>query len=188
MPLDESQIVKLLTGYMTQYPDETAALMPLYNAIGGHVREGACLHLDSCPRVAAGALVVDEHDRVLALWESHYSRWGLPRLLPHAEDNSLFDTAERAAKCTTGIGEVYQLTSVTGPVDIDVRRDVRGCGVHITYVLRFLFRSYSYELPQTAGHIQWRKIREVVPPQIESRLSTEYLTESRWRRVSGLAV
>ncbi|MEU6959386.1 NUDIX domain-containing protein [Streptomyces chrestomyceticus] len=174
---------------MTQYQDEAAALMPLYNAIGSHVRTSGCQHRDLCPRVMASALVVDEHDRVLALWEAHYSRWGLPRLLPDAADASLFETAERAAKCTTGIGEVYQLASITGPVDIEFRRDIRGREARLTYIFRFLFRSYSYELPQPdTGHIQWREIRELVPPRIESRLRTEYLAESRWSRHSGLAV
>ncbi|MEU7149756.1 hypothetical protein AB0B15_17235 [Streptomyces sp. NPDC045456] len=189
MPLDESRIVKLLTGYMTLYPDEMAALMPLYNAIGSHIREGGvCLHLDSCPRVAAGALVVDEHDRVLALWESHYSRWVLPRLLPHAADASLYDTAERAAKATTAIGDVYRPISVTGPVDVSFHRQRLGSEARLSYSFHFLFRSYSYELPQQGAHIQWREIGEVVPPRISHRLSTEYLTDSRWHRYSGLAV
>ncbi|MEU7148514.1 hypothetical protein AB0B15_10815 [Streptomyces sp. NPDC045456] len=190
MPLDESQIARTLFAYMTQYPEEVAVLTPLNRVLNEHVRHGRCQHGDLCPQVAASALVVDERDMVLALWDSTCSRWRLPRLLPHAADDSLYDTAERAASHVTGIAELWRTDFIADAVDIHFQRDRLGSDVRLSYEFRYLLRSYSYALPlSTPRHIQWRQINEAVQQErLQRRLVDDYLSERPMCRRIGLAV
>ncbi|WP_148107959.1 hypothetical protein [Streptomyces sp. WAC 06725] len=182
--------MRTLFAYMTQHPEESPVLAPLHRALGDPVRDGYCGHDDLCPQAAAGALVLDERESMLGLWEASYPRWCPPRLLPHAADTSLYDTAERATISATGITELWRTDCIADTVDIHFKRQRIGNDVRLSYEFRYVFRSYSYALPlSTPRHIQWHQISEVVQQQrLQRRLVDEYLAEGLWCRISGLAV
>ncbi|MFD7057663.1 hypothetical protein ACFWBS_59330 [Streptomyces mirabilis] len=67
MNIREDQIVRELSHYIYEHPDEQMALMPVYDAARDHAQRGTCTHSRRCPLVTTGAVVVDERKRVLSL-------------------------------------------------------------------------------------------------------------------------
>ncbi|OQD57535.1 hypothetical protein BM536_001925 [Streptomyces phaeoluteigriseus] len=118
--LARSSFVRELSHYLSEHPGEQMALMPVYDAARDHAQHGTRTHSRRCPLVTAGAVVVDERDRVLPL--RHESAFVLAEAEPEEQDDSLGGAALRLLAETVGIREVWTEPDAEGPVLIDVTR------------------------------------------------------------------
>lgn len=55
-------MVRELSHYIYEHPDEQMALMPVYDAARDHSQRGTCAHSRRCPLVTTGAVIVDERN------------------------------------------------------------------------------------------------------------------------------
>ncbi|MFF8917983.1 NUDIX domain-containing protein [Streptomyces sp. NPDC015032] len=171
----DSDIVKTLSSYMHERPGERMALMPLYDALRDHVSNRSCTHGGRCPMITAGAIVVDEQDRVLAL--RNETRWALAEGLPEDGDNSLDEVALRVLREEAGLYGVWTMPGLEGPILIDARPAAPEYGPRLRVGFRFLVRAHSEVLrptviaPRLAG---WVAFTEVGIPGVAERVG-QYL-------------
>ncbi|MFI5755543.1 NUDIX domain-containing protein [Streptomyces sp. NPDC051569] len=164
MSVEESDIVKEANTYLHAHPGETKALTPLFMAACDHTRLRTCHHAGSCPLVTAGAIVVDEQNRVLSLWNG---RWALAEGSPDDQDDSLSDAALRVLEEFAGIYDVWAAPGEEGPLLIDVTEPAPEFGgARKRYGFRYLFRAHSDALsPVVAvgGQARWVPLDEISP-------------------------
>ncbi|MGW0837046.1 hypothetical protein [Streptomyces prunicolor] len=113
MSIREDQIVRELSHYIHEHPDEQMALMPVYDAARDHAQRGTCTHSRRCPLVTTGVVVVDEHDRVLCL--RHEGTFALAEAEPEDQDDSLEEAALRLLAEAVGIRDVWTEPGSDGP-------------------------------------------------------------------------
>ncbi|WP_227025900.1 NUDIX hydrolase [Streptomyces fodineus] len=118
MSVREDQIIRELSHYIHDHPAEQMALMPVYDAAVDHSRRRACTHDRRCPLVMAGAVVVDERNRVLCL--RHEAGYALAEAEPEAEDDSLSEAALRLLAEQVGIRDVWTQPGAESPFLVDV--------------------------------------------------------------------
>ncbi|MEV6753161.1 NUDIX hydrolase [Streptomyces sp. NPDC051214] len=171
MSIRDDQIVKELAHYIHEHPAETMALMPLYDAARDHAQRGSCLHNHRCPLVMAGAVVVDELNRVLSL--RHGGGYSLAELAPEPQDDSLSGAALRLLTEEAGIRDVWTEPGSDGPFLVDVARAPREYGPRIRVGFRYLFRAHSGAIFPTmieTGAAAWVPIAEIGIPSVRERL------------------
>ncbi|MEV6480370.1 NUDIX hydrolase [Streptomyces sp. NPDC051576] len=172
MSVREDQIVRELSHYIYEHPDEQMALMPVYDAARDHAQRGTCTHSRRCPLVTTGAVVVDERNRVLAL--RHEGTFALAEAEPEEEDGSLSQAALRLLAEAVGIHEVWTEPDSEGPFLIDVTRAGRHrYGPRLRIGFRYLFRAHSGAVaPRVieAGAAAWIPFREIRIPSVRNRL------------------
>lgn len=105
MSVRDDQIVRELSHYIYEHPADRMALMPVYDAARDHSQRRTCTHDQRCPLVTTGAVVLDEHDRVLCL--RHDGGYALAKAEPEEVDDSLSAAAlrllaEEVASATCG--------------------------------------------------------------------------------------
>jgi hypothetical protein len=166
-----SHVVRELTGYMRLHPAESSPLIPLYDAIRDHVQRGLCTHPGRCPVITAGALVVNEEDCALALWDGE--RYVFPEALLEGGDDSLRDTATRALTLA-GVRETWAAPGLDGPFLIDLSpaapQDAR-----TRYCFRYLYRAHSDGLlPATLenGKAAWFPLADIGTPGFVRRFKS----------------
>jgi hypothetical protein len=169
--VEESAIIRELNHYLLGHPDETAAAMPLFDAMLDHSRQGDCLHEGSCPVVRAGAILMDEEGRALAL--RHGDAWGFAEGAPAAGDQSLSRTATRVLAEFAGIRNVWTAPGEEGPILVDASPAAPEDGRRTRFGFRYLFRCHSRLLvPAMArlGRARWTSLDEIGPPLLRTRL------------------
>ncbi|WP_256103020.1 NUDIX domain-containing protein [Streptomyces sp. Ncost-T10-10d] len=171
----DSDIVKTLSSYMHERPGERTALMPLYDALRDHAGGRSCSRGVRCPMITAGAIVVDEQNRVLAL--RNETRWALAEGLPEDGDDSLDEVALRVLREEAGFHGVWTMPGVEGPILIDARHAAPEFGPRLRVGFRFLFRAHSEALLPTvieAGRAGWVASTEIGIPDVAERVE-QYL-------------
>ncbi|MFF1570347.1 NUDIX domain-containing protein [Streptomyces sp. NPDC058293] len=142
MSVRADRIIRELSGYVHEHPGEKMALMPVYDAVRDHAQRGACTHDRRCPVIVAGAVVVDEHHRVLCL--RHAGTFSLAETELENRDDSLSDAALRLLAEEIGVRDVWTEPGSEGPFLVDVTRP--GCHLHgprLRIGFRYLFRAHS---------------------------------------------
>jgi hypothetical protein len=170
--VEESDIVKELNRYLYGHPEETAALMPLYEAVHEHSQFRGCFHEGRCPVVKAGAVLVDEQERTLVLRDR--DRWALAEDIPRPGDDTLSRTAQRVLAEFAGVYDVWTSPGAEGPLIIDVSAAAPEDGPRARFGFRYLFRAHSGALfPSMAesGAACWRPISQVSEPRLRARLA-----------------
>lgn len=165
MAVTLSHVVKTLTAYMHDHPGEVAALMPLYEASRDHARRGHCPHDGGCPLVTAGAIVVDERQRVLAL--RYLEGWAFAEGGPEEADHTLRETALRVLREVADVHDVWTDVTAEGPFIIDVAPAGPEDGARTRYGFRYYFRAHSHVLPARltdTGQARWLPLASVEIP------------------------
>ncbi|WP_371791839.1 NUDIX hydrolase [Streptomyces sp. NBC_01471] len=171
MSVGDDQIVKELSHYIHGRPAETMALMPLYDAARDHAQRGACLHGHRCPLVMTGAIVMDQHHRVLAL--RHEGSFSLAEAVPEAQDDSLSGAALRLLAEETGIRDVWTEPGSEGPFLVDMARAEPEYGPRIRVGFRYLFRAHSgavFPAMIETGAAAWVPLAGIGIPSVRNRL------------------
>ncbi|GAA1191456.1 hypothetical protein GCM10009654_56070 [Streptomyces hebeiensis] len=171
MAVEESAIVKELNHYLLDHPDETAVMTPLFDAMLDHSRLGHCFHDGNCPVVKAGAILIDERGRALAL--RHEDAWGFAEDAPSAADESLSRTAVRVLEEFAGVHDVWMIPGTESPVLVDTSRAAPEDGPRTRYGFRYLIRTHSSVLlpgGTVASRARWIPLDEVGPPVLRARL------------------
>lgn len=171
MSVGDDQVVKELSRYIHGHPAETMALMPLYDAARDHAQRGACLHNSRCSVVMTGAIVMDEHHRVLAL--RHHGSFSLAETAPEPQDDSLRDAALRLLAEETGIRDVWTEPGGEGPFLVDVARAERAYGLRVRVGFRYLFRTHSeavFPAVIETGAAAWVPLAGIGIPSVRNRL------------------
>ncbi|MFI6699434.1 NUDIX domain-containing protein [Streptomyces sp. NPDC050509] len=171
MAVEESAIIKELNHYLLGHPDETSATMPLFDALLDHSRQGLCLHHGSCPVVRAGAILMDEQGRALAL--RYGDAWGFAEGAPDPSDQSLSRTASRVLEEFAGVQNAWTAPGEEGPILVDASPAAPEDGRRTRYGFRYLFRAHSRVLvPAMAalGRARWTSLDEIGPPLLRTRL------------------
>ncbi|WP_405818594.1 NUDIX hydrolase [Streptomyces sp. NBC_01390] len=172
MSVREDQIIRELSHYIHEHPDEKTALMPVCDAARDHARRGACAHSRRCPLVTTGAVVVDERNRVLSL--RYEGAFALAEAEPEAQDESLSGAALRLLAKAVGIREVWTEPDSEGPFLIDVTRaGQHGYGPRLRIGFRYLFRAHSGAIAPLvieASAAAWMPLGEIGIPSVRDRL------------------
>ncbi|MFC9231380.1 NUDIX domain-containing protein [Streptomyces decoyicus] len=178
LAVESSQVVRELFRYLTRHPDEEGALLPLYDAIREHVHQRRCLHEGRCPVVTAGALVVDEKNRLLRLWSG--AKWAFVEGLPESDDESLSATATRSLMEHTGIFDVWRMPDEDLPILIDVDEAPAEYGPRMRFGFRYIFRAHSEAIsrPRDPLSLRWVSVTEVSSPQLRAALHTRFAAVS----------
>ena len=174
MALEGSQIVRELSQYIHQHPDEALALLPLYDATRDHAMRGTCLHDNRCPLVTAGALLVNEQDRVFALRDGN--RWAFAEGVPGEEDESLSHVALRVLEEFAGVRDVWTVPGSEGPSVIDVSMAAPELGPRLRVGFRYFFRAHSRAICPSViemGEVRWLLMPEIGTPPIQDRLLSQ---------------
>ncbi|MFI5861778.1 NUDIX domain-containing protein [Streptomyces sp. NPDC051546] len=172
MSVREDQIVRELSHYIHEHPGEQMALLPVYDAAVDHSRYRGCTHDQRCPLVMAGAVVVDEQDRVLCL--RHQGVFALAEAEPEDQDNSLSEAALRLLAEEVGIRDVWTEPGTEGPFLVDVTRPGQhGYGGRLRVGMRYLFRAHSgavFPSMIKTGAAAWVPLPEIGIPSVRSRV------------------
>ena len=172
MSVREDQIIRELSHYIHEHPDEKMALMPVYDAARDHAQRRACTHSRRCPLVTTGAVVVDERNCVLSL--RHEGGFALAEAEPEEQDDSLSGAALRLLAEAVGIREVWTEPDSEGPFLIDVTRaGLHTYGPRLRIGFRYLFRAHSGAVAPgviEAGAAAWTPHGEIGIPSVRSRL------------------
>jgi hypothetical protein len=149
--VDDSQIVKALTQYAQQHPYEATALIAPYAATRDHVTRATCTHDNRCPIVRAGALLVDERERVLVLRAGN--RWEF-----------------------TGVHNPWTVPGAEDPLVIDVTQAAPEDGPRLRVGFRYLFRAHSDAVCPALikrGQARWVPLSAIETPLLLQRLQSE---------------
>ncbi|WP_438293319.1 NUDIX domain-containing protein [Streptomyces sp. HUAS TT7] len=171
MSVRGDQIVKELAHYLHEHSAEAMALMPLYDAACDHAKRRACLHHGRCPLVMAGAVVVDQLNRVLSL--RHQGGYSLAETAPEPQDDSLSGAAVRLLAEEVGIRDVWTEPGTEGPFLVDVTRAPREYGPRIRVGFRYLYRAHSgavFPAVIESGAAAWVPIAEIGIPSVRERV------------------
>jgi hypothetical protein len=169
----EDQIIRELSHYIHEHPDEQMALMPVYDAAVDHSRRRACTHDQRCPLVMTGAVVVDEQARVLCL--RHEGGYALAEAEPEEQDATLSEAALRLLAEQVGIRDVWtQPGADDGPFLVDVTRPGHHrYGRRLRVGVRYLFRAHSgavFPSMIETGAAAWRSLADINMPTLRSRV------------------
>jgi len=168
----EDQIIRELSHYIHEHPDEKMALTPVYDAARDHAQRGTCTHSRRCPLVTTGAVVVDERNCVLSL--RHVGVFALAETEPEEQDDSLSGAALRLLADAVGIHEVWTEPDSEGPFLIDVTRaGLHTYGPRLRIGFRYLFRAHSGAVAPAvieAGAAAWMPLGEIGIPSVRNRL------------------
>ncbi|MEU3045840.1 NUDIX hydrolase [Streptomyces sp. NPDC006984] len=170
MTIRDSDVVKTLSRYMHDHPDERMALMPLYDAVKDHTSSRRCSHSGRCPMITAGAIVVNEDNHVLALRNGPC--WGLAEGQPAESDDSLDEVALRVLREAAGLHGVWTMPGVEGPILIDAQRAAPEYGPRLRVGFRYLFRAHSgTHLPTVVDprRASWVPFSEIGIPGVADR-------------------
>ncbi|MGW8877908.1 NUDIX hydrolase [Streptomyces mirabilis] len=172
MSVREDQIVRELSHYIYQHPDEQMALMPVYDAARDQAQRGTCTHSRRCPLVTTGAVVVDERKRVLSL--RYEGAFALAEAEPEEQDDSLGGAALCLLAEAVGIRDVWTEPDSDGPFLIDVTRaGQHKYGPRLRIGFRYLFPAHSGAVAPTAietGAAAWIPLGEIGIPSVRDRL------------------
>ncbi|MFJ4919952.1 NUDIX domain-containing protein [Streptomyces sp. NPDC088725] len=170
--IEESVVVKELNSYLLHFPDETPALMPLFDTLLDHARQGDCLHDGLCPIVKAGAVLVNEGGRALALKRA--GSWVFAEGDPSVADHSLSRTAVRILAEAAGACDVWTIPGAEHPLLIDISPADPEDGRRTRYGFRYLFRAHSGVLfpaeAPTPSRTRWVPLEEIGHPLLRARL------------------
>ncbi|WP_369366427.1 NUDIX domain-containing protein [Streptomyces sp. CG4] len=171
MSVGEDQIIRELSHYIHEHPAEEMVLMPVYDAAVDHSRRRACTHDRRCPLVMTGAVVVDEHNRVLCL--RHEGRYALAEAEPEPEDESLSEAALRLLAEEAGIQDVWTQPGAESPFLVDVTRPGQHrYGPRLRVGIRYLFRAHSgavFPPVIDTGAAAWVPLAEIGIPSLRGR-------------------
>ncbi|MFF9521663.1 NUDIX hydrolase [Streptomyces achromogenes] len=172
MSVREDQIIRELSHYIHEHPDERQPLMPVYDAVVDHSRRQACTHEQRCPLVMTGAVVIDEQARVLCL--RHEGGYALAEAEPEERDATLSEAALRLLAEQVGIRDVWSQPGAEGPFLVDVTGPGHHrCGRRLRVGIRYFFRAHSGAvLPSMIemGAAAWRPLSDIDMPALRSRV------------------
>ncbi|WP_062642548.1 NUDIX hydrolase [Streptomyces maremycinicus] len=172
MSVRDDQIVRELSHYIYEHPDDRMALMPVYDAARDHSQRRACTHDQRCPLVTTGAVVVDEHNRVLCL--RHDRGYALAEAEPEEVDDSLSEAALRLLAEEIGIRDVWTQPGAEGPFLVDVTRPGQHqYGPRLRVGIRYLFRAHSgavFPSMIETGAAAWVPLPNIGIPSVRSRV------------------
>ncbi|MGX1560929.1 NUDIX domain-containing protein [Streptomyces sp. NPDC055506] len=172
MSVRDDQIIRELSRYLHEYPSDRMALLPVYDAARDHSQRRACTHDQRCPLVVTGAVVVDEHNRVLCL--RHQGGYALAEAEPEEADGSLSEAALRLLAEEVGIRDVWTQPGTEGPFLVDVARPGQHrYGSRLRVGIRYLLRSHSGAVFPTAietGAAAWVPLTEIGIVSVRSRV------------------
>ncbi|MEU2916323.1 NUDIX domain-containing protein [Streptomyces massasporeus] len=172
MSVRDDQIIRELSRYLHEHPSDRMALLPVYDAARDHSQRRACTHDQRCPLVVTGAVVVDEHNRVLCL--RHQGSYALAEAEPEEADGSLSEAALRLLAEEVGIRDVWTQPGAEGPFLVDVSRPGQHrYGSRLRVGIRYLFRSHSGAVFPTAietGAAAWVPLTEIGIVSVRSRV------------------
>ncbi|MGW6457451.1 NUDIX domain-containing protein [Streptomyces sp. NPDC055078] len=124
--------------------------------------------LSSATQVRAGAVLVDERERVLTL--RHRQSWAFPEGPPALGDHSLGYTALRVLRECTGIQDAWAIPGAEAPLVIDTDRPDDDSRLRVGF--RYLLRAHSGALLSTlsrTGHARWLPLPDIAP-RLASRI------------------
>ncbi|MEW1718650.1 NUDIX domain-containing protein [Streptomyces sp. NPDC093109] len=182
MSVDARAIFKELNTYLVAHPDETPALIPLFDSMLDHEHAGRCTHHSRCPVISAGAVLVNERGLALALRRGDANRpeaiWGFAEGDPEHADRSLRDTAARVLQESTGVHDLWPVAGTESPVLVDTSRIASEGAEPPTptrtrYGFRYLFRVRTGMVLRTLthlGHARWISLDAIGSPLLSSRL------------------
>lgn len=172
MSVRDDQIVRELSHYIYEHPADRMALMPVYDAARDHSQRRACTHDQRCPLVTTGAVVVDEHDRVLCL--RHEGGYALAEAEPEERDDSLSEAALRLLAEEVGIRDVWTQPGAEGPFLVDViRPGQHRYGPRLRVGIRYLFRARSgavFPSMIETGAAAWVPLIDIGIPSVRARV------------------
>ncbi|AQU67305.1 NUDIX domain-containing protein [Streptomyces niveus] len=172
MSIREDQIVRELSHYIYEHPNEQMALMPVYEAARDHTQRGTCTHSRRCPLVTTGAVVVDERSHVLSL--RHEGAFALAETEPEDQDNSLAEAALRLLAEEVGLQDVWTKPDADGLFLIDVTRaGQHRYGPRLRIGFRYLFRAHSAAVAPMVirtGAAAWTPLGEIGIPSVRNWL------------------
>ncbi|MFE9881901.1 NUDIX domain-containing protein [Streptomyces sp. NPDC005784] len=172
MSVKGDQIVRELSHYIYEHPADRMALMPVYDAARDHSKRRVCTHDRRCPLVVTGAVVVDEHNRVLCL--RHGGSYALAEAEPEDTDDSLSEAARRLLAEEVGIRDVWTQPGAEGPFLVDVTLPGQHrYGPRLRVGVRYLFRAHSGAvLPSMieTGAAAWVPLTEIGVPSVRNRV------------------
>jgi 8-oxo-dGTP pyrophosphatase MutT (NUDIX family) len=117
------EIRATVTRYLDRYPDEAEHLAPLTRALERSEVDLTSRKTFDGGHVTAGAVVIDDTNRLLLIQHKALGRWLLPGGHLEAEDNGLMLAALRELEEETGIswhGAASPPGQDVTPIDIDV--------------------------------------------------------------------
>ncbi|MFE2842782.1 NUDIX domain-containing protein [Streptomyces scopuliridis] len=177
MSVGASAIVREMNGYLDRHPTEGTAMMPLFLALRDHTQLRGCSHRGRCPVVRAGAVLVDEHERVLAVRNG--TRWSFVEDAPDASDTSLRRTSIRVLEENAGVYNAWTVPGAEDPLLIEVSDIQTEAGRRLRYGFRYLLRARSRALlPSMAelGQARWVPLGELGSPLLNTRLQDQLAT------------
>ncbi|MFF2848706.1 NUDIX domain-containing protein [Streptomyces sp. NPDC058001] len=177
MSVGDDQIFRELAHYIHEHPSERMALMPVYDAALDHSRRRACTHEQRCPLVMTGAVVVDEHHRVLCL--RYRGGYALAEAEPEEQDESLREAALRLLAEEVGLLDVWTQPGAEGPFLIDVTVPGKHrYGPRLRVGIRYLFRAHSGAVFPSVieiGTAAWVTLAEIGIPSVHKRVESHLM-------------
>jgi hypothetical protein len=170
----EDQIIRELSHYIYEHPDERMALMPVYDAAVDHSRRRGCTHDERCPLIVTGAVVVNEEGSVLCLRNG--PRFALAEAEPEDEDDTLSGAALRLLAEQVGIRDVWTQPGAEGAFLVDVTRPGHHhYGPRLRVGIRYLFRAHSGAVFPSAiemGAAAWMPLSEIGIEAVQERVES----------------
>ncbi|BCL22178.1 NUDIX hydrolase [Streptomyces tuirus] len=172
MSVKDDQIIRELSHYVHEPPADRMALLPVYDAARDHSQRRTCTHDQRCPLVVTGAVVVDEHNRLLCL--RHEGGYALAEAAPEEADDSLSGAALHLLAEAVGIRDVWTQPGTEGPFLVDMARPGQhSYGSRLRVGIRYLFRSHSRAVFPAAietGAAAWVPLAKIGIASVRSRV------------------